>query len=630
MPHPTRRKKKGENLGRKHLEELSDRRRAFARKKRRGKRAERKSVRKKNKTARAKSRLEQITFATFNVRTAAVNGVNGIGHIDTLLRTCAAKGYDVIGLQETKRDGTSKKIASGYSTVFSGDCSGVKGRKGQHGVGLAIKENIVKKTGEGGITIECISARLLKARILIKSNFVTFVVAYAPTEEAMEGQKAKYMAALNCTVALVPARENVFILTDANARTGKRGEGEDETDSKVLGAYGQDKLNENGKLLLGFAEDNKLALLNTLFCTTKYGVSYTFQSANRSKGQARLDCILAKQADRRLIRCVNVRRPLLEEPESDHNLVYVKVRIPRRSAPNRRTRDSTKKSLKLADLRRLMTNPNLRCQVANATVDALPPIPDGPCIGDIANFMADVMLSTEAKLVPRSKRPCGAQGWCAGPGVEAEMNAAWQQREDARGHLRAEPHHINLRKVVKMAGKKLRKVRKAAVLSFFWDFVRKLETRTQEADQAGFYKHLKTMNLEGKRDRSSAHVNDENGVFLRNVELIHERWVRWFHTLLNAKSPRLEPNIAEGLDQWPENMPVRVQPTMQVLTDPIRSLANGKAVGPEGVSVEVFKITLNGDHALRRRQLDIVVRIWGGGRGAAAVEGCHHHGTPQK
>ena len=55
-----------------------------------------------------RSRLEELTFGTFNARTAAVNGVNGIGHIDTLLRTCAAKGCDVIGLQETKRDGTSE------------------------------------------------------------------------------------------------------------------------------------------------------------------------------------------------------------------------------------------------------------------------------------------------------------------------------------------------------------------------------------------------------------------------------------------------------------------------------------------------------------------------------------------
>ena len=105
-------------------------------------------------------------------------------------------------------------------------------------MGLAIKEEIVKKVGVDDITIECISARLLKARISIKSNFVTFVVAYTPTEEAPEGQKAKYMAALNYTVASVPARKYVFVFTDANVRTGKRSEGGGEADSKVLGAYG--------------------------------------------------------------------------------------------------------------------------------------------------------------------------------------------------------------------------------------------------------------------------------------------------------------------------------------------------------------------------------------------------------
>ena len=345
-----------------------------------------------------------------------------VGHIDTLLRTCAAKGRDVIGLQETKRDGASEISASGYRVYFSGDCSMVKGRKEKHGVGLAIKKEIVKKACEDDVTIECISARLLKARISIKSNFVTFVVAYAPTEEAPEGQKATYTAALNCTVASVLARE--YVLTDANARTGKRDEGGGEADSKVLGAYGRDKLNENGKLLLGFAEDNKLALLTTFFCIPKSGVSYTFQSANRSKGQARLDYILTEQAGRRLIRCVNVCRPPLEAPESNHNLMYAKVRIPRRSAPNRRKRDSTKETPNLADPRRLMTDPNLRCQFANAMVAALPPIPDGNCISDIATDMADVMISTAAELAPRFKRPRGAQGWCAGPGVEAEMNAA--------------------------------------------------------------------------------------------------------------------------------------------------------------------------------------------------------------
>ena len=53
---------------------------------------------------------------------------------------------------------------------------------------------------------------------------------------------------------------------------------------------------------------------------------------------------------------------------------------------------------------------------------------------------------------------------------------------------------------------------------------------------------------------------------------------------------------------------------MQELTGAIRSLVNGKAVEPDGVSIELFKITLNGDPALRRRRLlDIVLCIWRGG-----------------
>ena len=58
---------------------------------------------------------------------------------------------------------------------------------------------------------------------------------------------------------------------------------------------------------------------------------------------------------------------------------------------------------------------------------------------------------------------------------------------------------------------------------------------------------------------------------------------------------------------------------MQELTDSIRSLANRKAVGPDGVSVKLFKITLKGDPALRRRLLDIAGCIWTGG-------GCRSNG----
>ena len=55
---------------------------------------------------------------------------------------------------------------------------------------------------------------------------------------------------------------------------------------------------------------------------------------------------------------------------------------------------------------------------------------------------------------------------------------------------------------------------------------------------------------------------------------------------------------------------------MQELTNTFRSLANGKAAGLDRVSVELFKIALNGDPALRRRLLDTtLVCMWRGGGG---------------
>ena len=241
----------------------------------------------KHKAATARSRLDELSLDTFNVRPATVSGVNGIGHIDwvglqrvvTLLDCRRPKGAELPKSSHLDPASISAVIAAGSKA----------GRKSQHGVGLAIKGEIVKKVDKDGIAFKCISARLLKDDISIKSNFVTFVVAYVPPEETLEWQKVKYTAALNSTVASVPTREYVFVLTGANASTGRGDEGGGEANSKVLCAYGRDVLKENGKKLLGFLEDNKLTLLDTFSSTPRSGVSYTFPGANRSKGQARLD-----------------------------------------------------------------------------------------------------------------------------------------------------------------------------------------------------------------------------------------------------------------------------------------------------------------------------------------------------
>ena len=91
------------------------------------------------------------------------------------------------------------------------------------------------------------------------------------------------MAALNSTVPSVPAREYVFVLTHEDVRAGKRGEGSGEAGCKVLGAYGREVLNEKYQPLLGFAEDNKLALLTPFFATPNVACLTRFEAPTTAR-----------------------------------------------------------------------------------------------------------------------------------------------------------------------------------------------------------------------------------------------------------------------------------------------------------------------------------------------------------
>ena len=53
----------------------------------------------------------------------------------------------------------------------------------------------------------------------------------------------------------VPNREQLFVLKDANARTGRREKGGvGSKDNKILGVYGRYTLNDCGELLMSFAK----------------------------------------------------------------------------------------------------------------------------------------------------------------------------------------------------------------------------------------------------------------------------------------------------------------------------------------------------------------------------------------
>ena len=80
---------------------------------------------------------------------------------------------------------------------------------------------------------------------------MTFVVEYAPTDTQADGETYALWTALDSAVKELPEHEQLFVLMDANVRTGRRGGrrlGSEEC--KVPRAHGRDTLNDNGERLL--------------------------------------------------------------------------------------------------------------------------------------------------------------------------------------------------------------------------------------------------------------------------------------------------------------------------------------------------------------------------------------------
>ena len=146
-------------------------------------------------------------------------------------------------------------------------------------------------------------------------------MAYVPTETQNVGNKLGILDDLgqSCGAVAQTRTAVLFVLMDANARTGRREEGGiGSKDNKIIDAYGRDNLNDNGELLLSFASNHDLALVNTFLSTTKGGVSHTFNG----RGKKRIDCILTRQGDRRFVRNVAVHPQPPFLPIPDHNIVF--------------------------------------------------------------------------------------------------------------------------------------------------------------------------------------------------------------------------------------------------------------------------------------------------------------------
>ena len=428
-------------------------------------------------------------------------------------------------------------------------CSGVDGstgRAGPHGSGLAVKESIIR---EATWTQELTNERLMSMTFNLtgKSNAVTFIVAWpTDTVSSTREQKAVFWTDLESAVSRVPSSDYLFVLIDANARTGVR---MGEEDWKVVGAYVRDTRvsDSNGTSLLRFAGDNKLALVNTFFSVPKGCTSRTF-NGTRPADRKRIDYVITRQSHRKLVRNVTVH--LQPYADSDHNIVCARVRLPGRFARNRKQRAPTGR--KSIDRRAITSDTDRREQLIQLVAIQLTQTELGGIVGEKAALFTYTLLRSAKEVMPGQIRQSRISGLLEDEAMHDEFEEAWTEREEARKAVHGTLTGGSAFRALRTACKKLREVIQAAEDRYFEVFACELEEFIVAGDLRGWYGHLKRgWKLQGKKLRGAQYIRDENGKLLRKLDEIRTRWRRYFTSLLNTTWATLNRTIIEGLSQKP-------------------------------------------------------------------------------
>ena len=157
---------------------------------------------------------------------------------------------------------------------------------------------------------------------------------------------------------------------------------------------------------------------------------------------------------------------------------------------------------------------------------------------------AQTVLPTERRIPRMPERR-------ESPETRAAVEEALAKRREARRLMKSNRTPATW-KALRAACKVVRKSVDEGIHAHLERYVTRLEAMCEEHDMRGLYKHLKkSVGLGGRQLGEQQYVKDENGFLLKDKGEILQRWARFFSTLLNTKSPKLNPAMIEEVQQQP-------------------------------------------------------------------------------
>lgn len=233
---------------------------------------------------------------------------------------------DITVMSKTKKKASGTEEIGPYIHIWSGV---PKDQRGSKGVSIVIKKKYKKDLRNW----EAIDERIIKVNL---ENFrfkLTILGIYAPNENEKTSILEEFYSKLDEIISDCGDKRDILLLGDFNARVGKA------SGSKVIGQFGEDVCNSNGKRLVFLCEQHNMIIRNGFF-QHRDEHKYTWTDQQRGRRSV-IDYVITPQNFQG--RVLDVRAHRGPECGSNHYLVKSKIIFPPRKYRKENPKDLGKK-----------------------------------------------------------------------------------------------------------------------------------------------------------------------------------------------------------------------------------------------------------------------------------------------
>ena len=518
------------------------------------------------------------------------------GEVCEVLRT---HNISLCAMSETRWKGSGSIAQEDYVFLFSGLPETAP--KSMYGVAFALNTDMQRCWKEAGSYVDYINERMIKIRLQIEGRVFNVVSVYAPTFRAQERDKEAFYEELRRVAQETNANEELIIMGDFNARVGTRAldvEADQEGASDlVLGDFGMNERNENGRLLVDFCRGYSrcpLRIMSTFYKHNTYG---TWQH-NRTKQWHQIDHVLASRHTAALFTNVKVMAGL--DFDTDHRLVRTSLRVMKRcrqrTGLTQYVQITRSPKLNLSMLQDPVTREHINTGFAELVSENLTDCYElwAKALRKVGEAVLDVQLP--------SRRPQWQMDHAEELALLAKTKATAYAAMDGSDESR-----IRYKRVCKNSKKQVRQI-----LNRWWtNKAQTIQTAVDRKDPNHQFKGFRELRaVFGNGKRAPCRIRDKKGNILNGKPERLGRWKEYFEELLNVETEVSEDRIGliARVEQCKE---LGHPPTFAETLAAISTLNKGKAHGPDGIPAELLDVL---SPALKRTLHEIICQIWTGAK----------------